>query len=77
MLEKQMQRVALGDRLSIRSAKQLPYIASCSWWLHSDSLMWIAILNSVSDFGSCGISRLQAGNVALQMFTTVPSRQWY
>ena len=38
---------------------------------HSDSLLWDRDLNEDSDFGHVDFPRLQQGNVALQMFTTV------
>lgn len=38
---------------------------------HSDSLLWDRDLNDASDFGHVDFPRLQQGNVALQMFTTV------
>ena len=38
---------------------------------HSDSLMWDRDLNDDNDFGHVDFPRLQQGNVALQMFTTV------
>jgi membrane dipeptidase len=38
---------------------------------HSDSLMWKRDLMDLHDYGHVDIPRLQQGNVALQMFTTV------
>ena len=47
---------------------------------HADSALWNRDLKKTYDYGHADIPRLQAGNVALQMFTTVtksPSGQNY
>jgi microsomal dipeptidase-like Zn-dependent dipeptidase len=47
---------------------------------HADSALWNRDLKKAYDYGHADIPRLQAGNVALQMFTTVtksPSGQNY
>jgi membrane dipeptidase len=70
-VEKQFNRVALGEPISIsQQAIALHSQLFIGDW-HSDSLMWDRDLNQVSDFGHVDFPRLQAGNVALQMFTTV------
>lgn len=38
---------------------------------HSDALLWRRSLNKQSDYGHVDVPRLQTGNVAIQMFTTV------
>ena len=38
---------------------------------HADSLLWNRSLTELHDFGHVDLPRLQAGNVGLQMFTTV------
>jgi len=52
------------------SAKKLHSTLIIGDW-HSDSLLWSRDLGKRYDYGHVDIPRLQAGNVSLQMFTTV------
>jgi microsomal dipeptidase-like Zn-dependent dipeptidase len=61
------------------AAKELHASLTIADW-HSDSLLWSRDLGESYDYGHMDIPRLQAGNVSLQMFTTVtksPSGQNY
>lgn len=51
-------------------AEQLHKTLTVGDW-HADSLLWNRALDERHDFGHVDIPRLQAGNVSLQMFTTV------
>ncbi|RBP47081.1 dipeptidase [Arenicella xantha] len=51
-------------------AKQLHQSLVVGDW-HADSLLWNRSLEERHDFGHVDLPRLQAGNVSLQMFTTV------
>jgi membrane dipeptidase len=52
------------------AAKELHARLTIGDW-HSDSLLWSRDLGKRYDYGHVDIPRLQAGNVSLQMFTTV------
>lgn len=70
-LEKQFNRVTPENHSIItEQAKVLHESLFIGDW-HSDSLMWDRDLNNISNFGHVDFPRLQQGNVALQMFTTV------
>ncbi|MDP5041568.1 MAG: dipeptidase [Paraglaciecola sp.] len=70
-VEKQFNRVTALESLPIsQQALDLHRQLFIGDW-HSDSLMWDRDLNRPSDFGHVDFPRLQKGNVALQMFTTV------
>lgn len=70
-VEKQFNRVVLHEPLPIsQQTLALHHRLFIGDW-HSDSLMWGRDLNIQHDFGHVDFPRLQAGNVALQMFTTV------
>jgi microsomal dipeptidase-like Zn-dependent dipeptidase len=61
------------------AAKKLHASLTVGDW-HADSLLWNRDLSKQHDYGHVDIPRLQAGNVSLQMFTTVtksPSGQNY
>ena len=62
-----------------KKAKELHKTLIIGDW-HADSALWNRDLTKVYDYGHADIPRLQQGNVALQMFTTVtksPSGQNY
>jgi membrane dipeptidase len=70
-VEKQFNRVAIHSKLPIsQQAIDLHRQLFIGDW-HSDSLMWDRDLNNTSDVGHVDFPRMQNGNVALQMFTTV------
>uniref|UniRef100_UPI0030F3D0DD dipeptidase n=1 Tax=Paraglaciecola sp. TaxID=1920173 RepID=UPI0030F3D0DD len=70
-LEQQFNRVKRPISLEIsEQTKVLHHSLFIGDW-HSDSLMWDRELNHESDFGHVDFPRLQQGNIALQMFTTV------
>ena len=79
-LDKQMNPVSdhlpfvVSDR-----AKELHQTLIIGDW-HSDSALWNRDLSKTYDYGHEDIPRMQTGNIALQMFTTVtksPSGQNY
>ena len=51
-------------------AKELHKSLTIGDW-HADSLLWKRDLSKRAEYGHLDIPRLQAGNVSLQMFTTV------
>lgn len=53
-----------------RAAQNLHQSLVVGDW-HADSLLWNRDLSETNDYGQVDIPRLQAGNVGLQMFTTV------
>ncbi|KXI26894.1 dipeptidase [Paraglaciecola hydrolytica] len=70
-LEQQFNRIKPHEKSDIsEQASALHQSLFIGDW-HSDSLMWDRDLNALSDFGHVDVPRLQLGNVALQMFTTV------
>ena len=71
MAERQMNRVS-GEgllKISDRAAALHARLQIADW--HADSLLWGRNLLESSDRGQVDIPRLQAGNVTLQVFTTV------
>mgnify|MGYP003633571409 FL=1 len=70
-VEKQFNRLALHEPITISQQAILLHNQLFIGDWHSDSLMWDRDLTQSSDFGHVDFPRLQAGNVALQMFTTV------
>lgn len=71
MVEKSQNRVSAHDPFEVsEAAKQLHASLIIGDW-HADSLLWDRDLGERADFGHVDIPRLQAGNVSLQMFTTV------
>lgn len=80
MLEQQSNRVDVHQPYTVSS--QAEQLHSSLWvgdW-HADSALWARDLSRESDYGHLDIPRMQQGNIALQMFTTVtksPSGQNY
>ncbi len=70
-LEKQMNVVAEHAPYQISPAAQQLHSSLVIGDWHSDSTLWQRDLAKRSDYGHVDIPRLQAGNVMLQMFTTV------
>lgn len=80
MLDKSMNPVSdhLPFEVSVK-AKEIHETLIIGDW-HADSALWNRDLTKAYDYGHADIPRLQQGNVALQMFTTVtksPSGQNY
>ncbi len=71
MVEKSMNVVKEHQPFEISDeAKQLHSTLTVGDW-HADSLLWNRDLSKRANFGQVDLPRLQAGNVSLQMFTTV------
>jgi microsomal dipeptidase-like Zn-dependent dipeptidase len=70
-VEQQFNRVTGLSTIHITEQTRLLHNSLFIGDWHSDSLMWDRDLNEDSDFGHVDFPRLQQGNVALQMFTTV------
>lgn len=71
LLERQLNRVEQHPPYSVsEAARQLHSRAIIGDW-HADSLLWNRDLSRLANRGQLDIPRMQAGNVALQMFTTV------
>lgn len=71
VLEKDMNKVVKLEEIRVsEEAKDFHSTLIVGDW-HADSLLWNRDLAERSDFGHVDIPRLQEGNVALQMFTTV------
>jgi membrane dipeptidase len=70
-VEKQFNRLAFHEPISISQQAIVLHSQLFIGDWHSDSLMWDRDLSQSSDRGHVDFPRLQAGNVALQMFTTV------
>lgn len=71
MVDKSLNAVATHKPFVISDeAKALHDSLTIGDW-HSDSLLWNRDLGKRYDYGHVDIPRLQAGNVSLQMFTTV------
>jgi membrane dipeptidase len=70
-LEKQFNRVTLVSSAPITEQTKALHASLFIGDWHSDSLMWDRDLNNLSYFGHVDFPRMQQGNVALQMFTTV------
>jgi len=71
LVEKSMNVVSEHEPYKISDeAKQLHASLVIGDW-HADSLLWKRDLSERADYGQVDIPRLQAGNVSLQMFTTV------
>ncbi len=71
MVDKSLNGVTPHDPFVVsKKAKQLHAELTIGDW-HSDSLLWSRNLGKRYDYGHVDIPRLQAGNVSLQMFTTV------
>jgi membrane dipeptidase len=71
-VEQQFNRVArpvVAPVISLEAQAVHEALFVVDW--HSDSLMWDRDLNEYAHFGHVDFPRLQQGNVALQMFTTV------
>jgi len=80
MLEKSMNIVVSQDFDEVPADAQQLHKSLLIGDLHADSLLWSRDLLSRSERGHVDLPRLQEGNVALQMFTTVtksPSGQNY
>lgn len=71
LAERQMNRVQPAGLLTISPAAQTLHqqLFIADW--HADSLLWKRDLLAASERGHVDLPRLQAGNVALQVFTTV------
>ncbi|MBB6520358.1 dipeptidase [Pseudoteredinibacter isoporae] len=80
MIEKDLNKVVPHEPWAIsEAAKTLHQQLLIGDW-HSDSTLWDRDLNEHADRGHMDVPRLQAGNVAMQMFTSVtksPSGQNY
>ncbi len=70
-LDRQMNLVAEHAPYQISPAAQQLHSSLVIGDWHSDSTLWQRDLAKLSDYGHVDIPRLQAGNVMLQMFTTV------
>lgn len=71
MLDKQMNPVSEHLPFVVSDkAKELHKTLMIGDW-HSDSALWNRDLSKTYDYGHEDIPRMQTGNVALQMFTTV------
>jgi len=71
MTDKSLNRLTPHGPFKVsNAAKQLHANLTIGDW-HSDSLLWDRDLGKLHDYGHVDIPRLQAGNVSLQMFTTV------
>lgn len=71
LVEQQLNRVVLhAPYLPSERARLLHKDLIIGDW-HADSLMWDRDLSKPHDYGHVDIPRMQQGNVALQMFTTV------
>ncbi|MFT6032906.1 MAG: membrane dipeptidase [Arenicella sp.] len=70
-IDKSVNRVSQHEPFMISdAARELHASLTIGDW-HSDSLLWNRDLGQRYDYGHVDIPRLQAGNVSLQMFTTV------
>lgn len=71
VLEQQSNRVDAHQPFIVsRQAEQLHSRLWVGDW-HADSALWARDLSAESDYGHLDIPRMQQGNIALQMFTTV------
>lgn len=71
LLENQQNKVVLQPLLSVAASTQKLHQTLVIADLHTDSLLWKRDLLQRSERGHVDVPRLQAGNVALQVFTTV------
>ena len=80
MLDKSMNPVSEHEPFVVSEEAQALHNTLIVGDWHADSALWNRDLKKTYDYGHADIPRLQAGNVALQMFTTVtksPSGQNY
>jgi len=80
MLDKSMNPVSEHTPFVVSEEAQVLHNTLIVGDWHADSALWNRDLKKTYDYGHADIPRLQAGNVALQMFTTVtksPSGQNY
>ena len=80
MLDKSMNPVSEHEPFVVSEEAQALHSTLIVGDWHADSALWNRDLKKTYDYGHADIPRLQAGNVALQMFTTVtksPSGQNY
>lgn len=71
ILEKSMNKVEPEEQLTVSDGTRLVHNALLIGDWHADSTLWARDLGELESYGHVDIPRLQKGNVALQMFTTV------
>lgn len=71
LLEKQFNHVEAHPAWPVSAKAQALHDTLTVGDWHSDALLWRRSLNQQSDYGHVDVPRLQTGNVAIQMFTTV------
>ena len=71
MVDKSMNGVTPHHSFNISDEAQKLHASLTIGDWHADSLLWSRDLSKRHDYGHIDIPRLQAGNVSLQMFTTV------
>ncbi len=71
MVDKSLNVVIEHEPFKVSEAAKVLHASLTIGDWHSDSLLWKRDLGKLHDYGHVDIPRLQAGNVSLQMFTTV------
>lgn len=71
MLEKSMNKVEPEEAITVHQQTRVVHDALVVGDWHADSTLWARDLGEHESYGHVDLPRLQKGNVALQMFTTV------